>query len=234
MTMHLFAKRANASATSSFIGVDRRPSAVKAFAFALLGAAAICAGTRSHAAEDTALLDALSARFSKTPVVISEFTQTRTLSALTRPVKSSGRLVYARDRGVIWQIDKPYRATYVIDDEQIVEIDANNNRRAKSTKEAPAVGEVGRVFRSIVSGDRKTLIQYFGVTASGDASKWELRLTPKDKVAPFLKSVTVRGGRFIDHIGLTEPSGDRTDLAFERQRADSALDDADARLFAPK
>jgi hypothetical protein len=123
---------------------------------------------------------------------------------------------------------------YVIDDEQIVEIDANNNRRAKSTKEAPAVAEVGRVFRSIVSGDRKTLIEYFRVSASGEPSKWELRLTPKDKVAPFLKNVTVRGGQFIDHISLTEPSGDRTDLAFERQRADSALSDADARLFAPR
>jgi outer membrane lipoprotein-sorting protein len=215
----------------------RHPFAVEyflRFIFGLLAAGAICVSTLSHSADDTALLDALSARFSKTPVVSSEFTQTRTLSALTRPVKSSGRLVYARDRGVIWQIDKPYRAMYVIDDEQIVEIDANNSRRAKSTKEAPAVAEVGRVFRSIVSGDRKTLIEYFRVSASGEPSKWELRLTPKDKVAPFLKNVTVRGGQFIDHISLTEPSGDRTDLAFERQRADSALSDADARLFAPR
>jgi outer membrane lipoprotein-sorting protein len=231
MTTH---RHPSPTATLFFIGVDRRRSALKAFVFALLAAVAIGVTPRAHAAEDTALLDALSARFSKTPVVSSEFTQTRTLSALTRPVKSSGRLVYARDRGVIWQVDKPYRAMYVIDDEQIVEIDANNNRRAKSTKEAPAVAEVGRVFRSIVSGDRKTLVQYFGVAASGDASKWELRLTPKDKVAPFLKGVTVRGGQFIDHISLTEPSGDRTDLAFERQRADPALSDADARLFAPK
>ena len=200
----------------------------------LIVAVALTAGTPAFAAEDAALLDALAARFGKTAVVSSEFTQTRTLAALTRPVKSTGRLVYARDRGVIWQIEKPYRATYIIDDARIVEIDANNVRRERSTKEAPAVAEVGRVFRSIVSGDRKTLVEYFRVEATGDPQKWELRLAPREKVAPFLKGVVVRGGQFIDHISLTEPSGDRTDLAFERQRADAALAEADARLFAPK
>jgi outer membrane lipoprotein-sorting protein len=193
--------------------------------------AALCAAAPAFALEEAALLDALSARFGKTAVVSSEFTQTRTLAALTRPVKSTGRLVYAKDRGVIWQIEKPYRATYVIDDSRIVEIDANNVRRERSTKEAPAVAEVGRVFRSIVSGDRKTLIEYFRVSAVGDADKWELKLAPREKVAPFLKSVVVRGGQFIDHISLTEPAGDRTDLAFERQRGDSALGDADSRFF---
>jgi outer membrane lipoprotein-sorting protein len=197
----------------------------------LMLAAALCTAAPAYALEEAALLDALSARFGKTAVVSSEFTQTRTLAALTRPVKSMGRLVYARDRGVIWQIEKPYRATYVIDDSRIVEIDANNVRRERSTKEAPAVAEVGRVFRSIVSGDRKTLVEYFRVAALGDADKWELKLSPKEKVAPFLKGVVVRGGQFIDHISLVEPSGDRTDLAFERQRGDAALAEADARIF---
>lgn len=195
---------------------------------------ALCAAPRAFAVDESALLDTLAARFSKTAVVSSEFTQTRTLLALTRPVKSSGRLVYARDRGVIWQIEKPYRATYVIDDARIVEIDAKNVRRERSAKEAPAVAEVGRVFRSIVSGDRKTLVEYFRVTALGDASKWELRLSPREKVAPFLKSVVVRGGQFIDYISLVEPTGDSTELAFERQRGDNALADGDARLFASR
>ena len=194
----------------------------------LLGAAP------AHALEETVLLDALSARFGKTAVVSSEFTQTRTLAALTRPVRSAGRLVYARDRGVIWQIEKPYRATYVLEDARIVEIDANGVRRERSAKEAPAVAEVGRVFRSIVSGDRKTLVEYFRVAALGDASKWELRLAPREKVAPFLKSVVVRGGNFIDHILLVEPSGDSTELSFDRQRADAVLAEADARVFAPR
>ena len=199
-----------------------------------VAALALCAALPAFALEEAALLDALASRFGKTAVVSSEFTQTRTLAALTRPVRSTGRLVYARDRGVIWQIEKPYRATYVIDDSRIVEIDASNVRRERSAKEAPAVAEVGRVFRSIVSGDRKTLVEYFRVAALGDADRWELRLAPREKVAPFLKGVVVRGGRFIDHISLTEPSGDRTDLAFERQRADAVLAEADARIFAPK
>jgi outer membrane lipoprotein-sorting protein len=199
------------------------------FATALL----LCAAP-AHALDENVLLDALSARFGKTAVVSSDFTQTRTIAALTRPVRSGGRLVYARDRGVIWQIEKPYRATYVIDDARIVEIDGNGLRRERSAKEAPAVAEVGRVFRSIVSGDRKTLVEYFRVAALGDASKWELRLSPREKVAPFLKSVVVRGGNFIDYILLVEPSGDATELAFERQRADAMLAEADARFFAPR
>jgi hypothetical protein len=194
----------------------------------LLGAAP------AHALEETVLLDTLSARFGKTAVVSSEFVQTRTLAALTRPVRSGGRLVYARDRGVIWQIEKPYRATYVLEDARIVEIDANGVRRERSAKEAPAVAEVGRVFRSIVSGDRKTLVEYFRVAALGDPSKWELRLSPREKVAPFLKSVVVRGGVFIDYILLVEPSGDATELGFERQRGDAVLAEADARVFAPR
>jgi outer membrane lipoprotein-sorting protein len=201
----------------------------------LLTVVSLLAGAPAHCAEGNAqLLDALAARFAQKPVVISEFTQTRTLSALTRPVRSTGRLVFARDKGVIWQIEKPYRATYVIDDQRIVEIGANDERRVRSVKDAPAVADVGRVFRSIVSGDRKALADYFSVNVTGDAGRWTLELAPREKVAPFLKAVSVRGGEFIEQIVLQEPSGDSTDLRFERQRTEPALADADARLFVAK
>ncbi|HEV7804088.1 MAG TPA: outer membrane lipoprotein carrier protein LolA [Burkholderiales bacterium] len=198
----------------------------------LLAIAGVFASAPARCAEANAsLLDTIAARFARVPVVVSEFTQTRTLSALTRPVKSSGRLVFARDKGVIWQIEKPYRAIYVIDEQRIVEIGANNERRVRSVKDAPAVAEVGRVFRSIVSGDRKTLADYFRVTATGEPAHWQLELAPREKVAPFLKAVSVRGGEFIEQITLQEPSGDRTELRFERHRAESVLAEADARLF---
>ena len=68
----------------------------------------------------------------------AQFTQTQTLSAMKQPLVSTGSLLFFRERGVIWHVDTPYKATYVITDAGVREVDANGQRvtRARRARRA--------------------------------------------------------------------------------------------------
>ena len=201
----------------------------------LLFLAAFVGVTSSAAAagSDTlpSLLERLAARFRNVPVVYAEFSQTKTLTTLTRPLHSSGRLVLARDRGVLWQVEKPYKVAFVIGEDRLSEVRADGSVRKRTLREVPAVGHVSRVFRAILSGNKEVLGEYFDLHLTGNTADWELRLIPRTKVSPYLKSIVVKGGEFIEQILLEEPSGDRTMIRFTSQRAESALSPDEQRLF---
>jgi outer membrane lipoprotein-sorting protein len=78
-----------------------------------------------NAGNDAALVSQVASRLGQIKGVRAQFTQTQTLSAMKQPLVSTGTLVFYRERGVIWRIDTPYKATYVIGDTGVSEVDAN-------------------------------------------------------------------------------------------------------------
>jgi|GEM_PF-5271968 len=85
-------------------------------------------------------------------VVHADFAQVRTLKALSRPLKSSGSLVMARDRGVIWRIAKPLSLTYVMGPKGLLTVDGEGRKERRSAKDLPVVGQMGRIFQSMGTG----------------------------------------------------------------------------------
>src|ERR1700692_3940552 len=79
-------------------------------------------------ANDTGLVSQIAAHLAQAKGVRARFTQTQTLSAMKQPLVSTGSLVFFRERGVIWQIDTPYKATYVIADAGVSEVNAHSER----------------------------------------------------------------------------------------------------------
>ena len=174
----------------------------------------------------------LTAHLREAEVVHADFSQVRTLAALSRPVKASGSLVLCKGRGVIWQLKAPLSITYVMDPEGLLVVDAQGRRERRSAREAPVVAQMGRIFQSVVQGDWKGLEDLFLVTGGGDPAKWTVALRPKGEASAFLKGVEMSGGRFIERIRILEAGGDRMELTFARQRADAPLSDAEAALLA--
>jgi len=165
-------------------------------------------------------------------VVHAEFRQTRHLAALTRPLKASGTLVMARDRGVVWSVEKPLKITYVIGPGGLLVVDAQGRRERRTARDLPVLGQMGRVFQSMVQGDWKGLEAQFTVEGSGSAAAWEVTLTPRAGLAGYLRQVRLKGGRFVDQVTLVEAGGDRMEIAFLRQRDQEPLDPAEAALLA--
>lgn len=179
-----------------------------------------------------ALPQGLADHLREAAVVHADFQQTRHLKALSRPLKASGSLVMARDKGVIWSVRKPLAITYVIGPGGLLVVDAQGRREKRTAKDLPVLGQMGRVFQSLVQGDWKALETHFAIEGSGGAAAWEVTLTPKAGLAGYLRRVRMKGGRFVDHVVIEEPGGDRMEIAFSRQRSQDPLAQDEAALLA--
>lgn len=187
---------------------------------------------QSVSAAEAQALSPILARLDKTKVIQASFTQTKTLRALKRPLVTHGNIVFMRDKGVLWRIDKPYKAAYLLSPDSVTEVFADGRRRVRGINEVPALAQVGKVFQAIFQGDTQVLSNYFEITHHGDATRWRLELKPKPQLAQFLKSIQAQGGEFLDRLDISEANGDLTRIEFSNGRIDASLDAADIVLFS--
>ena len=94
--------------------------------------------------------------------------QTQTLAAMKQPLVSTGSLLFFRERGVIWQIDTPYKATYVITDAGVARgrtPTASADALAVAATTRAASAQVSRMMRAMLGGDLSALYSQFDVQA---------------------------------------------------------------------
>jgi hypothetical protein len=181
------------------------------------------------------LPEALTAHLARTPLLHAGFTQTRTLAALSRPLRSSGTLVVSREHGVLWQVVRPLVLTVVVTPAGLTEVDAAGARTVRSARDQPMVAHMARIMKSLLEGRWEALDDLFTVRAGGGGpDRWTVTLVPRPRTAAFLRGVTVSGARFLERIQVEEANGDRMELVFDHPRADLPLSRAEARLFVPE
>ena len=155
------------------------------------------------------------------PVVRADFVQERTVASMTRPVLSSGRMVLSRDDGLLWQVETPTRLALVFP------------RRPGAMRGGAAQAEMGRVIRSILSGDIAEMSSSFEVEARGAPEHWRLRLVPKSReLAQYLQAIELAGGKHLDAIDIAETSGERTALRMRNFAVASELAPAERQQFS--
>ncbi len=167
---------------------------------------------------------------SRAAVLRAEFTQTKTIAALTRPLVTSGRFVYVRGSGLLWTIDQPYRAVYVLSDNGISEVG-----QARGPGPGTGLQHVSRIFRALFEPDVALLEQYFATTATGDAARWDLTLTPQQSaLRQVFKVLHVRGARFVEDVSFDEANGDTTQISFRNTREAAVPQEEELRLLRQK
>jgi len=165
------------------------------------------------------LADRVVARLASYPVVRAEFTQERTLASLTKPVISSGRLVFCRE-GLLWQVEAPVKAVMVFN--------ANGGSEGGA-----AQAEMARLIRALVAGDLRELRQTFDVQPRGDLERWTLRLVPKAReLAQYLRAIELAGGKHLELIGIAEANGDSMTMRMRNFVVAPELDAGERRQFA--
>ncbi|AVS84399.1 hypothetical protein C8246_08095 [Paracidovorax avenae] len=195
-----------------------------------LAALALWLALPLHAASaGTATLSSLAQHVAQHPVVRAEFTQTRQMAALKRPVVTTGRIVYSREHGVLWQIEKPYAMTYVLQDDKVVEIGADGQRRERQVQ---GLAEIGRVFRAVLSADTQALASYFDIAVQGTTAQWTLELKPRQpQMAQVMERIRITGDQFVQTLRMDEAGGDSTSLRFRGTQGADALSDAELQRF---
>lgn len=174
----------------------------------------------------------IGAQIEQHAVVRAEFTQSKQMAAMKRPLVTSGHLVYSRRHGVLWQIEQPFRMSYVLGEDKIVEIGADGVRRERGLRDVPGLAQVGRVFRAMLGANTSALREYFDATVQGDPAKWEIELKPRQpQLAQFLTGLQLSGGRFVDGIRIAEAGGDTTQIHFRNSQGASVPSNAELQLF---
>jgi outer membrane lipoprotein-sorting protein len=178
----------------------------------------------TSAQQSASLVSQVAGRLAQTKGVRAQFTQTQTLSAMKQPLVSTGSLVFFRDRGVIWRVETPYKATWIITDAGVSEVDANgkriNTKSAQSAGSVRGVAQVSKMMRAMLGGDLSALYSQFDVDAQGTPSKWTLELKPNQpQLAQSIKGLQMTGGEFLQTLRITLANGDVTQLAFAKSEA---------------
>ncbi|SDQ44925.1 LolA family protein [Paraburkholderia tuberum] len=209
--------------------VSRLAGAIVAIGALALAAASADAATASNTAPaanaashaNAALVSQIAAHLAQPRGVRAQFTQTQTLAAMKQPLVSNGTLLFFRERGVIWRIDTPYKATYVITDAGVAQLDASGHRvSTHSAQGSRGVAQVSKMMRAMLGGDLSALYSQFDVSAEGSAAQWRMRLTPNQpQLAQSIKGLDMSGGDYLQNLRITLANGDVTRLEFANSTA---------------
>ncbi|KOC90515.1 LolA family protein [Winslowiella iniecta] len=165
-------------------------------------------------------LDQLQQRFASQPVVRADFTQQREIKGMAQPLKSSGKLLIAQDKGLWWQQAKPFPLTLVLDEQRMVQVMNGQPPQIITADSNPQMFQFNHLLRALFQADRAVLEQNFAIDFSALANdRWRIILTPKS--APLDKlfnNITLQGKSQLDAIELNDKQGDVTDIHFTNQQ----------------
>ena len=186
------------------------------------------------AARDDALAQ-LQARITMAPELRADFEQEKHLKGFRNPLRSKGRILVVRDRGVVWTTLAPFPSELVLTDDRIVSRNGEGRSQVElDAREQPAIRAVNAMLFALLRGDVRALEGAFELqpTLLGDG-QWRLALTPKPGIlAKAFRQVTLEGASHVDKAVIEEASGDRTTLVFRDHRHRPAeLSPEEARHF---
>ena len=167
-------------------------------------------------------------------MVCGDFTQSKSLRALTRPLVSRGRLVFVAGKGVLWQVTEPFATQVLVKSDALIKWDDNGVPHQVNFGQTPIFHALSQVFLAAFAGDIDRLQEPFKLQTNSNQSNWQLTLTPRDpNFSAIITSIKVSGDRFVNEILIAEERGDNTHIRFSGVTADSCqLGDAEKGYFA--
>ncbi|PSU19966.1 outer membrane lipoprotein carrier protein LolA [Photobacterium kishitanii] len=182
---------------------------------------------------------------SATKVVRGDFSQSRTMAMFNQPLLSNGEFLIAANNGLWWHQTAPMAVSLVLTNNKLSQQFDNQPPQIISAAQNPMVFYFSHIFLALFNGDTSALDQQFTLKlttlvpdnnssdASNSDNQWQLVLIPKQ--APLNKvftSITLQGGKFINHLTLAEIRGDKTVITFSHQRTTPAtLTTEEQRVF---
>lgn len=156
------------------------------------------------------------AQVAQVPVLRGEFVQEKQVAGFKNPLRSDGRFLLARDKGVLWTTTAPFPSEIVITQDRILSRQRDGSRRVEvDAKQQPGLRSVNAMMFALMSGDMKALTSTFEVKSEPVASGWKMTLVPRSKqLAQAFTSVRLAGDRYVRDVELREANGDLTRLRF--------------------
>jgi len=156
------------------------------------------------------------AQVAQVPLLRGEFVQEKQVAGFKNPLRSNGRFLLARDKGVVWTTTAPFPSEIVITQDRILSRQRDGSRRVEvDGKQQPGLRSVNAMMFALMSGDMKALTSTFDVKEEAAGQGWKMTLVPRSRqLAQAFTSVRLSGDRYVREVELREANGDLTRLRF--------------------
>jgi hypothetical protein len=147
------------------------------------------------------------------------FVQERHLQGFGAPIRSSGNFILVPGRGLIWQLEQPFKVTTVITPGTLVQYTDDVETLRLPTRRIPALGRLYDMLSSAMAGDWRDLENDFTVTRQAAGPGQQVTLVPRGTVdagSP-IKVIRARAATFVEQVEIERPSGDVDRIAFAEQ-----------------
>lgn len=151
-------------------------------------------------------------------ILRGSFTQMRYMVGFDKPLKSEGTFVVAPDRGVIWNVVKPFEITTIITPHGLVQSNKGKRVMNLSARQAPFIEQIYKMIGGVLARQWDGMHEKFVVEKAAQQSSWSIKLTPlktKQQLIPF-QEVSVTGDAYVQEVVMTKKDGSRDVISFTK------------------
>lgn len=162
-------------------------------------------------------LDQLMSTLAQTKSARAAFTEKKYLSALDKPVESSGELLYAAPDRLEKRTLKPKVELMLLEGDTLT-LERGNKKYSMQLQESPELAALIDSIRGTLAGDRKALERNYALGLRGTREQWSLLLAPANpKSAQMIKHIRISGAKSeILEIEVLQTDGDRSVTTVEK------------------
>jgi outer membrane lipoprotein-sorting protein len=162
-------------------------------------------------------LTALRESLKQTKQMSARFTQTRHLAALHGAMTTEGSLDYENGGRLVWKTLPPAASELVLNGKQVtISYPGMGGAQTIDFASDPGMGRVFETIRAVLQSDLEQLQPLFKLTVARK-EPLSVSLSPRtEELAKTLRLIQLDFDRRLRlvHVGLTEPDGDSTEIAF--------------------
>ncbi|MDR3439086.1 LolA-related protein [Telmatospirillum sp.] len=150
-------------------------------------------------------------------VLRGHFVQERHMTGFNAPLKTEGHLVLSAGKGLIWRAEKPFAVTTVITADGLTQASGGTETTRLPAAKLPFLSHLYDMLGGALTGDWHALESDFSIATTGTDKAWQVVLTPRQDQSPIamrIRTITVTGSKFVDHVTIAKPDGDADDLSF--------------------
>lgn len=197
---------------------------IERYAFHLLRALSalllLAAMNSAGAAEASWNIDSLMAALGRVGMGRADFTETKTIAMLDKPVESSGQLFYVAPDKLQKRTVRPKPEELIIEGNTLT-IERGGRTMTMAVDSAPELAGFVDSIRGTLAGDRRALERSFALTLEGPPERWMLELKPRnERMARAVSDIRIFGSRDdVRRIETRQADGDRSVMTIRRLSA---------------
>ena len=193
------------------------PAGGKQWTAWMMGAVLMAWGPCAWAAWDLQqLMDALAQNKSGR----ATFVETKHLAVLSKPVESSGELVFTAPDRLEKRTLKPKPESLTVNADELL-VERGTQKYRLKLQSYPELAAFIVSVRGTLAGDRKALESVYRLNLEGTASRWTLQLQPlTEAMQATIRTIRIDGVQDqLNKIEIIQADGDRSVMVIEKKAA---------------